>query len=233
MTITKDVRDITRVPLTHNTNIESELRGDVLAKAFKEFDYVGESFEARGPLAKALVACDIAPLDTAQVQQYKESKVRTGYSSRVKREVIAWSVWAVVVGAVWMYIHPASMNIGDISAFIAATSIGTLLIMVIVWETMISSEMPSYTKSWGWSSFALGREDSRMHKYTGYVPVHVLNMALQVRLQCPNASMIVDELSLVIDEVKRPLPDPFLKVTLGSETYYIAVWDEREFEAKM
>ncbi len=68
--------------------------------------------------------------------------------------------------------------------------------------------------------------------YNGYIPVHILNLALQVREACPEANFVIHELTLSMENVPKPLPDPFLSVTLGSEEYFIGVWDERDFEAR-
>jgi hypothetical protein len=39
----------------------------------------------------------------------------------------------------------------------------------------------------------------------------------------------VYELTHSIAEEPRPEPDPFLQVKLGPESYFIAVWDERDY----
>jgi hypothetical protein len=48
----------------------------------------------------------------------------------------------------------------------------------------------------------------------------------------PEVKFSIHELHAEVSEVPNPLPDPFMEVILGTEHYFIAVWDEREFEAK-
>lgn len=234
MLIANDVRKIKRVALTHSDDVEAELRGDVLTRAHKEFGYVGDSFGARGPLAKALVGLDIHPLDAAMVEQYKKSKERKGGDIADKWHCLAWAAWIGIVGIVWAKNYSPR---GDMSDYIFAgfmTLAITCLVMVLFWHGIAANELlPSYRKSWGWKSFGLGRTATGFTSYRGYIPVHVLNTALEIRTACPGIAMVIDELTLSIENIERPLPDPFLKATLGSESYYIAVWDEREFEARM
>ena len=249
-TLIKDPRSITRTPLAHGDDVEAALRGDVLARAHQEFGYVGESFGARGPLAKALADLGIAPLDTNQVEQYKKSKERIWTKGRRARaRVIATLVAPTVVWglfyAIKMYfgLHLASDGgPGSALGVMIFTASALTIVGWIITNDIVGSEVSDLRCVRSWKTFAFGAKNYSDHRgkeyanhanYTGYVPVHVLNMALQIRSVCPIATFYIDELTLEVAQVPRPLPDPFLKVSLGSESYYIAVWDEREFEAKM
>jgi hypothetical protein len=241
--VARDPRKIQRVALNHTDDVEASLRGKVLAEAYKSFGYVGESFGARGPLAKTLVRCGITPLDTAQVEQYKASKVSLTEDSGKKWDAAAWAILLGAVCFVWnMYIWPSinttRMAGGDYNDWVAdtvfssfMTILASLFLIGCVWYSIIRLHIPKHRRQKSWVSYTLGGPEKS--KYHGYIPIHVLNLALQVKNSRVAASFVVDELTLSVQQVPRPLPDPFLKVTLGSEFYYIAVWDEREFEAKM
>ena len=276
-TLIKDPRSITRTPLAHGDDVEAALRGDVLARAHQEFGYVGESFGARGPLAKALADLGIAPLDTNQVEQYKKSKERIWTKGRRTRAhviatlVVPTVVWSVFF-AIKMYfgLHLASDGSGSALGGMILTAGALTIVGECVANCIVDDTVSDLRCVRSWKTFAFGtknytgpsaetsfsdremadlatrgREYAREYlrgyasyigyiaNYTGYVPVHVLNTALQVRTACPSAAFYIDELTLEVAQIPRPLPDPFLKVSLGSESYYIAVWDEREFEAKM
>ena len=64
--------------------------------------------------------------------------------------------------------------------------------------------------------------------YPRYVPVFVLNYANQIKRECPGAEFAVHELYREL----APQPDPFLLVRHGSEQYYVAVWDEKDYERR-
>lgn len=247
LAIVKDPRKIAKVPLTQeDIDVEAELRGDILSRAHKEFGYKGHAFDARGPLAKALAACGIAPLDTAQVVEYKTSKE---YHHRTHKRVfvgLAMYLWpsllSVLVMAVMLRLKLGEdVTAGWFTGCVLFAAAGTL-ISSGVWYIEGKPVVKDYDIIRRWTTFSLGGVDETFYNrngqlrgnycYQGYIPIHVLNLALQVREACPKAVLLIDELTQTRMEVPRPLPDPFLRVELGSELYYIAVWDEREFEAR-
>jgi len=54
------------------------------------------------------------------------------------------------------------------------------------------------------------------------VPAFVLRKAIEIKRACPDVKLFVEAL----DET----PDPFLIAELGRETYYVEVWDEKDFD---
>lgn len=60
--------------------------------------------------------------------------------------------------------------------------------------------------------------------YEKDIPHHVLETIALVHAKCPSAVFFVDELVMY--------PDPFLKVALDHEEYYLEVWNEPRFTAK-
>jgi hypothetical protein len=226
-----DVRDIDTIVLTHEDNVEKELRGNVLAAAYKEFGYSADSFDAFGPLAKALVKCEISPLNPVQVEKYKASKT---YSFRIQ----TWPLFILsLIGAVttyWLmatpYLDKHGPNDGTGVLIILGGVLGT--IGAVLCAAVFTGECPIYMRSRDWSRYSLGKNgDYREQLYSRYIPVHILNMAVQIKKNLPDAKLYVDELT-TMSKVNWPEPDPFISVEYGSEKYYFGVWDEREFEAK-
>lgn len=246
--VAKDVRKIERIALTHVDDVEANLRGDVLRRAETLFGYVAESFNAAGPLAKALAELNIQPLDTAQVFQYMESKKKTwnthyrlmGHLTASLLPVI-FSIIARLV--IWKF-H--LQTTGDIlgTAGTACIVAGILSILSLFFGNAAASDIKDYKYERIWQHYSLGegvseeefvgRNNHRhgIFKYERYIPIHVLNLAVSVKELVPKATFFVDELQQTYQRIPRPLPDPFLQVKLAGESYYIAVWDEREFEAK-
>lgn len=60
-------------------------------------------------------------------------------------------------------------------------------------------------------------------KYRKPVPQMVLNRACEIKREVPAAGLFIQELNIH--------PDPFLVAELGSEEFYVEVWDEPKFEA--
>lgn len=77
-----------------------------------------------------------------------------------------------------------------------------------------------------WKSFDIAR-------YTKTVPEFALRKGIQVKSACPDARILIEELTVQRTQPVRKDYDPFLVVALGSERYYIEVWDEAKFETKL
>ena len=65
--------------------------------------------------------------------------------------------------------------------------------------------------------------------YEPPIPEFVLRKAVQIVEKVPIANVLVDY--LVVE--RKILPDPFLVVRVGTEEYYIEVWNEPVFESKL
>ena len=238
----RDPRSIERQPLTHVDDIAAQLRGEVLTKAHELFNYTADSFGAAGPLAATLVELGIAPLHTDQVEAYKKGKERDVTVNRRPWIVVmliavplAFSIIATIY--LWKDLGPLMLIPG---AFVA-------LFGSMIFDLGFKNVLPSQRRVWAWTIWALGTWIVTNHEYEvymrsnaqrgpspypRYVPVHVLNLAVQIKTALPAAQFGVDELTLTVMDLPRPQSDPFLWVRLGGEKYYIAVWDEREYEAK-
>jgi len=74
-----------------------------------------------------------------------------------------------------------------------------------------------------------------IHEYKKAIPEFALRKAVQIKEACPAADIAIDEITVTRSRTQPPRTnfDPFLVVSLGSERYYVEVWDEAKFEAKL
>jgi hypothetical protein len=66
--------------------------------------------------------------------------------------------------------------------------------------------------------------------YAGNIPEFALAKAVAIKTECPTVSLFVERLHEDQEQIVRPTRDPFLVASLGDESYYIDVWDEKEYE---
>ncbi len=256
MNVAKDVRQLKRVVLTHVDDVEQQLRMDVLDKAQQKFGYVGESFGAKGPLAKVLTDCGIHVFDTQQVAAYMASKefayTYKPWDAKIRRRKLtirligAGAVMALL--AVWYFVFAASDMFFRVFPSTLTVVIGTFITAMLSDFANLYGDFEQrhqeVERKQYWKKFRFGsvvqhdrteliyngvRTSNELRSYTGYVPVHVLNEALTIKEAAPQAEFFVHELTLAERNVPLPQPDPFMEVALGSERYIFAVWDEREF----
>lgn len=232
-TAIKDPRNIERVMLSHEGDVETELRAEVLTKAFKLFKYGADSFASHGPLAKTLHQLNIAPFRRELVDDYKQSKEREWSTHRAMWGHIAATtiIPCLMLAVCWVVKWQFGLHTDDVSfGFLCAGCGATALIGVVAGNTY-AYDIKDFKCRMGWLRWSLGK-DEELRAYRHYVPVHLLNLACLIREALPDCRIVVEELTEKRVEIVRPLPDPFLVVQLGSEHYTIGVWDEREFEAK-
>lgn len=257
----RDPRKIKQVKLPEpGTDVEREMRGAVLTEANKNFGYAADAFDTLGPLAKTLADLDIAPLSAREVENYKASKART-YETRPRRLVHVlltflglaigggiflkmWSMWPTDAGL--QAYHSFSEGAVPVSPdwpMLLMPALFTAAIATIalngIFATFFDQRLPAKRHTWTWERYPLAA--GVKNRYPRYVPIHVLNLANQIFSACPGATFVVEELTETvntIESIRREearlawLQDPFLIVSWGGESYYVAVWDEREFEAR-
>jgi hypothetical protein len=76
-------------------------------------------------------------------------------------------------------------------------------------------------------------ESSAIANYTGNIPEYALEKALQIKTRLPETHFQVERLVEETETIPKPKRDPFLIAILGNERYYIEVWNEKEYEAKL
>ena len=64
-------------------------------------------------------------------------------------------------------------------------------------------------------------------EHQGKMPGYALETAGEIRMRCPDAYLYVEELVQ-----NNRVIDPFLVVKLGTERYYVEVWDEPDYDQK-
>jgi hypothetical protein len=224
--LVKDVKDISRQTLVNNYDSIKFQRGDVVIEAASKLGYQGLSVNAEGPLEKVLRLKEIEVLDPSQVKVYKMSKVSNINLTEKKRRDIGISI----ISAVFISVYSICVHISNES--LLSTYLASIIpaLVISMWTFIMGSLAfnPS-TTTWKNTSWV----EIRLSEYQNYIPVHVLNKCLAIREECPNAQFIVHELQERIHHVSASLLDPFMEVRLYNESFFIEVWDEREFEAKM
>lgn len=223
------ISQIARIPL-HN-DPEAELRGDTLQKAAQLFDYKAQSFNAFGPLAKALSALDIIP--------YKEEEVRAYMASKKRNIKVSWSflTWLLIPCfflPITLWIERLCLPSWKAVFHVAPTlpNIFFFIIFGIGGAAFCHDFIPSVRYIREWTTHAFGNPHGYEPTYPRYIPIHVLNYAVQIREALPKASFLIHELTSKTETTIVPRHDPFLEVVLGPEHYFIAAWDEKDFEAK-
>jgi hypothetical protein len=203
-------------------------RRDLLDRAVDKLKY--RIADTRTLLGK-LAFLDILPFQTSAVDAYKKSKEHVGIWSGTRN----WLLWitgqlAAVALLIYIGLTIAPWSIPGTLAAIEclALIVGGYIIIGVVGTIVCLSNVDmvghgSRSKT-EWYRAALPN-------YTGVIPDHVLNIALQIQEAVPTASFSVNYLETVNDYKERPVrdPDPFLVVALNNESYYVEQWDERDF----
>ena len=78
-------------------------------------------------------------------------------------------------------------------------------------------------------------ENTEIKLYKEPIPHDVLNLAITIKERLPEAQLVINalvkqRLPYAINVPRIPLPDPFLGIQLGDETFYVRVWDELKFK---
>jgi hypothetical protein len=189
-------------------------------------------------LATALVVPDalmfglrklgIEPLVRSGVDDYKKKKARPGMWSGHKEAL----VWLGISLALGCGVAPVALR----SSNHAQDTLLFVLSFASIVLALVSLIRAIYC---GWALEARGHRTVRewrfslVSNYEGTIPEFVLSKALQIKGEVPSACLKIESLYESEEKTWRPAPDPFLVASLGNESYYIDVWDEKEYEAKI
>lgn len=66
---------------------------------------------------------------------------------------------------------------------------------------------------------------TKISKYREPIPEFVLSKAVEIKKEIPAVDFAIQHMEVV--------PDPFLIAFLGSESYYVEVWEEPKFEGRL
>jgi hypothetical protein len=224
-----DIRRVTTADLEHPKSPRAELA--VQASEKLGYTRLANCTVTNAPLMEAMVNLDILPLKTSDVERYKKSKERDGMWSGHKMAIVAACSFAICVPVFSKLI--VLTTTGTYSPIYVMTIIGMILTALLGVLSLILGLVHALDENqkgkktiWRWQTASLV-------SYGGIVPDFVLNKALQIRDAYPDAQFMVTYLAEREEKEPKTLrvdPDPFLVVFNGKETYYLDVWDERDFE---
>lgn len=184
-----------------------------------------------GALLFALRKLGIEPFTPSSVAKYKASKERQGMYSGTKA-ILGWlcsliASFGVFVGGmsgghdsnvIWSPLHYGLNTVSLMCGFVCL--FGTLAYV--------------FDDDWQHGTRTIRTwEQCHLRNYDGNVPEFALDRALRIMEACPTAQLYVDALIEKQDHREKPLRDPFLFVRLDAEVYYVDVWNEKEYEAKL
>ncbi len=184
-----------------------------------------------GALLFTLRKLQIEPLVQSSVEAYKLKKARPGMWSGHKRGTVYLTI-SLLAGFVVAPLLNRDLDWGSphLGCFGVA---GAMLLAAGMFITCLckffdSSERGSRSIR-EWKQLTLSRYESQ----GGTIPEYVLSKAIQIKQTIPEVELTVDHLFDRTETISRPTRDPFLVATLGTESLYIDVWDEKEYEAKL
>lgn len=179
-----------------------------------------------GALLFKLRELGIEPLDSQQVNAYKKSKeTRSMYSGTKKTIMFILGLIACVSNAIGLDCSfPGDHAPGWAVGLFVACILGGIACGISVIVCFVAEQIGQGTRTltfW---------DGANISSYSGSIPEHALSKALEIREAIPTASFTIEYLIEDTETKRRPLPDPFLLVTYGQESYFIDVWDEKEYK---
>lgn len=234
-----EIRRITADDLEH----PKSMRADLAMEASRKLGYnkMSLGLTTKAPLMDVLIELDILPLKKSIVEKYKKSKETT-------------SMWSGHVHAIWCLLTScvicapifcklltmAFVEPGYTFSFVA-TIVGTVVVglfgiiaLICGLVFAISRDERGSRTLWRWATAPLTGTSM-------FVPEFALRKAIQIKDAYPQATFHIEYLQPKEECTVRSahlswidlLLDPFLVVSDSHESYYIDVWDEKEFEDKL
>lgn len=223
-----------------------EMRQKLAVKASKVLSYSQlERTIGSGTLLGKLKELDIAPFSTSAVHAYMNSKVWRGIRPSTKHSLSYLLVAIASLVGIFVNGHAAKVNLTALQyenwPFYPYLLVNLLLVISgigftaasVIWAASSELQRPRRVREWVQYS---------LDGYSGAVPEFALEHAVRIKEALPDAAFKVVQLTYREDqreaeralmariERERRLQDPFLLVEYGSESFYIDVWDEKEFE---
>lgn len=250
----------TEIPVMEFTEFEDAMvqeRNALAKKAHKQLGYklLAQTINPAANLLAALKKLDIKPLSRLGVEQYKISKEKVFIRASSIRLAAYWILVAPLAItapiALYWYIHttpfPNTFS-GELSMqydppfWLAASFVALAITAATVVGTLCNAtwgagkhETPRFVQHWKRYPIA---------EYAGAIPEFALAKALQIKELCLTADFYIDQLVTEVDRQDAErirdnqerivrMRDPFLVVVTKDETYYIEVWDEKDYESKL
>lgn len=185
-----------------------------------------------GVLSHALAKLGIEPLNTSDVDRYKRSKEYTSFSNITRAALTLLIVNCLsLISAIaltghlhWPWADNAKEAVSSANAIMWTTlPIVTLIAWIVFAFWQDDTMRVQVSRTW---------QRLHLHGFAGYVPEHVIEKAIQIKTEVPDAQFSIDVLQQQETRwaAPRTLRDPFLIVTHGQEWFYVDVWEEPKFE---
>lgn len=213
------------------TQVEPALVGDRerLAKnasSILGYKKLAQALVLPDALLFALRKLEIAPLAPASVAAYKTKKAKSGMWSGHKRAYACFACSLFLAYQCLRFGHVLNMSDGAYFTFIVLLGAGALISGIAGVMNRFDSDLRGSRTTRTWKLLAIA-------DYDGTIPEFVLHKAVQIKSAVPKAGLLIDQLFTETEIAPIRERDPFLVVRLGDETYYIDVWDEKEYEATL
>jgi len=200
----------------------------------------------RAALRKRLEQLDVRPFDPRSVVKYKRQQAAKAAGHKLRfavrvEPILAWFGLALLVMAAGCGIacgitsachcYYASTTLGYLAAIAGLTFVGTLLGMgIAIWTGYITPGPSPARDIWPvW-------KQQKIKHYDAPIPEYVLQTAVDIKRECPNARLRIDRLT--VPKAPRLILDPFLVLQLPvadsdlQQDVYLEVWEEPDFKAE-
>ena len=159
-------------------------------------------------LFETCVAAGVHPFETLAVREYMSKKERN-IEDRI-RTIIA------PIAFCWLAVGLVGVGIGIATAHWEGVIVFAMMLAMMVFASMALDYFPTYQ----WVSRDL-------YGYTKPIPIAVLEIAMRLK----NANMLV---TMAVHDLEKNtvVRDPLLSVRLAGAEFFVAVWDEPDFNAK-
>lgn len=228
-----EAAEIQRMKFSHVDKDDSLLLREDLARDARDlldYRWLSLALQQEGSLLGTLRKLEMPPFDANSVKLYQRGKLKHGMWIGQKYAIFCLAMCVALIGAAVVCCREIYVLPGG-SWPIPLLIVGTTLSIVFALVMLVAA-----CKGFFDPNYRVGRVEQKwqqfdLNAYRGQVPDHVLATALQIRKALPGTSFVVE--TMMEGEVR--LPDPFLiaQFETNHESYYVEVWDERDFQVRL
>lgn len=198
-------------------DVETEMRMALYGEAATKLNYYHPTAVRRlhgvdqQVLARTLKRLSIKMFTPASVQRYKKFMQKP--VKRKEMNYIGLSLLSLGLGIFSLSFHRwMAAMVADAGFLFFMLSTIIMAIMAIKQPTLRGI----------WLTHTMGDYDKR-------IPDSIVALALLIHGELPRARFHVEELSVTVEPRKVVYPDPFFRVSLEKEEFYIGQWDEDDY----